>query len=109
MPRGGWREGAGRKPGSANLRTRAIADQAAAEGRTPLEIMLKAMRWHEEAGRWDQAAAVARDAAPYCHPRLSSTETTMQSDNVHRVISEQPLTEEEWLQKFAPEEARSSR
>jgi hypothetical protein len=64
--------------------------------------MLKAMRLHQEAGRWDQAAAVAKDAAPYCHPRLSSIETTMQSDNVHRVISERPMTEEEWLAAFAP-------
>lgn len=74
MARGGKREGAGRKPGSATKRTREIADKAMAEGVTPLEVMLKAMRVHVEAQRWDEAAAVAKDAAPYVHPKLASVE-----------------------------------
>ena len=41
---GGRRIGAGRKPGSITKRTRAIAEQAAAEGKTPLEVMLDNMR-----------------------------------------------------------------
>lgn len=41
---------------------------------TPLEVMLKAMRFHSEAQRWDQAASVAKDAAPYMHPRLAAVE-----------------------------------
>jgi hypothetical protein len=44
MARGGKREGAGRKVGSLTERTRAIAEQALTEGRTPLEIMLENMR-----------------------------------------------------------------
>jgi hypothetical protein len=36
------------------------------------------MRLHADAGSWDQAAAVAKDAAPYMHPRLAST--TLGSD-----------------------------
>jgi hypothetical protein len=60
------------------VRTREIADQAAAEGILPLEVMLRAMRLHAEAERWDQAAAIAKDAAPYIHPRLAST--TLASD-----------------------------
>lgn len=74
MARGGKREGAGRKPGSATRRTREIADKAAAEGITPLEVMLKAMRLHADAERWDEAAAVAKDAAPYVHPKLAAIE-----------------------------------
>lgn len=43
MPRGGKREGAGRKQGSLTVRTRKVAEQAAAEGKTPLEVMLENM------------------------------------------------------------------
>ena len=71
---GGRRPGAGRKPGSAARKTREIADRAAEEGITPLEVMLKAMRIHADAERWDDAASVAKDAAPYMHARLSSVD-----------------------------------
>jgi hypothetical protein len=74
VARGGKRDGAGRKPGSTTTRTREIADRAAAEGVTPLEVMLEAMRTHYEAKRFDDAAAVAKDAAPYMHPRLAAIE-----------------------------------
>jgi hypothetical protein len=40
----GARKGAGRKAGSLTIKTRAIAEQAVAEGITPLEVMLRAMR-----------------------------------------------------------------
>lgn len=50
MARGGAREGAGRPEGTANKRTREIADKAAAEGLTPLEVMLDNMAfYHREA------------------------------------------------------------
>jgi hypothetical protein len=41
---GGKRPGAGRKPGSANRKTREIADAAAEAGITPLEWMLSVIR-----------------------------------------------------------------
>ena len=44
MARGGRRPGSGRKPGSANKRTREVADKAAADGITPLEVMLNTMK-----------------------------------------------------------------
>ena len=34
--------------------------------------MVKAMRRHAKANRWDEAAAIAKDAAPYMHPKLSA-------------------------------------
>lgn len=100
--RGGSRKGAGRKPGSATKKTREIADKAAAEGVTPLEVMLENMRFaHMEAGTllanllaggaetpegFDQlkellkyrgmAQEAAKDAAPYIHPRLAAVEHT---------------------------------
>lgn len=78
---GGARKGAGRKVGGATAKTREIADRAAAEGLTPLEVMLKAMRHSIEL--FDQgkdlehlsaAASFAKDAAPYIHPRLAAME-----------------------------------
>lgn len=86
--RGGARKGAGRKPGSANKKTREIADKAAAEGTTPLEIMLRTMKAfadEAEANKTDRdahlklmaaASSVAKDAAPYVHPRLQAIEHT---------------------------------
>lgn len=82
---GGARKGAGRKPGSATAKTREIADRAAAEGVTPLEVMLKTMRalvdkatesdpQNPDISMLVEASAVAKDAAPYMHPRLSSVE-----------------------------------
>jgi hypothetical protein len=72
--KGGARPGAGRKPGSANKKTREIADKAAQDGITPLEVMLEAMREFRVKGDLEKAASVAKDAAPYMHPRLSSVE-----------------------------------
>lgn len=44
MSHGGKRIGAGRKVGSLATKTRLIAERAAAEGKTPLEVMLSNMR-----------------------------------------------------------------
>jgi hypothetical protein len=74
MAHGGHRPGAGRKAGVATRKTRQIADEAASEGITPLEVMLYAMKRKWEAGDVDGAAAAAKDAAPYCHPKLSSVD-----------------------------------
>ncbi|HLX18443.1 MAG TPA: hypothetical protein VKS24_24920 [Bradyrhizobium sp.] len=96
---GGFRPGAGRPKGAksrsledrilsrdhvgrrANKRfpilTAAVAKKIISEailcGQTPLEVMLFTMRWHFTDGRFDDAARVAKDAAPYMHPHLTST------------------------------------
>lgn len=106
MARGGAREGAGRKLGSANAKTREIANKAAENGLTPLEYMLEVMRspippelaaaiesnainvevvsalagWHNI--RFEAAKA----AAPYIHPRLQTT--TIQGDKDHPLVVE---------------------
>lgn len=76
MARGGKRIGAGRKAGAATKRTRAIADKATAQGLTPLEVMLEAMRRHAKDEKWDEAASIAKDAAPYMHAKLASVQHT---------------------------------
>lgn len=47
MGRGGKRSGAGRKVGSVTTKTREIAEQAIAEGKTPLDVMLGNMRFYD--------------------------------------------------------------
>lgn len=77
--RGGARKGAGRKRGTANKRTRAIADRAAAEGVTPLDFMLALLRKPAPKGANAEVQArydglrfeAAKAAAPYLHPRLA--------------------------------------
>ena len=73
MARGGSKPGerrGGRKKGTANKRTREIADKAVAEGITPLEYLLSVVRdeGEERAVRIDAAKA----AAPFIHPRLAN-------------------------------------
>ncbi len=73
LTHGGRRAGAGRTLGAATKKTRAIADQAAADGDLlPLEVMLRTMRAALLEGDLHLAVSIARDAAPYCHPRLSA-------------------------------------
>src|ERR1700730_16484724 len=60
--------GSGRPKGSRTVRLKKIAEKAALTGRTPLEVMLEAMRCHQEAGNLDRAAAIARTQRPiYIH------------------------------------------
>ena len=81
LTHGGRRRGAGRTLGAATKKTRAIADQAAADGNiTPLEVMLHTMRAALLDGDLPLAASIARDAAPYCHPRLSAI--TVKEENI---------------------------
>ena len=74
---GGRRARAGRKPGSANRKTRELADQAATDGLTPLEYMLGVVRDpNVEPERRDRMAVAA---APYIHPRLAVVEAKVDS------------------------------
>lgn len=76
MAKGGARIGAGRKPGSVTQKTRDIAAKATANGITPLEVMLAAMRAAQDDGNAREAAFYANMAAPYMHARLSSVNAT---------------------------------
>jgi hypothetical protein len=103
MARGGKRPGAGRKPGTvseATQRRKEVAERALAEGISPLDVMLTTMRtlWDQaldpdgrvvNLGKAMQANMVAKDAAPFLHPKLSSVEATGKDgaplEHVHRI------------------------
>lgn len=75
MPRGGIRQGAGRRKGSLGKRTigrQIINEKALRLEITSLEVMLSTMREHRSNGDMGRACAIARDAAPYVHRRLAS-------------------------------------
>lgn len=111
--RGGARQGAGRPKGSANKRTREIADRAAEEGMTPLEFMLKIMRAEPPEGlqQRDELAVqamrfeAAKAAAPYIHPRLAAVEHTGKDGK--DLIPQNPLPPtlslDEWQKLVAPD------
>jgi hypothetical protein len=95
---GGQRPGAGRPTAATTRRTRAIADQIAADGEiTPVEAMVGAMRHYWNLKRadgspdWDardRALAIAKDVAPYLHPRLQAVRVD---------DGEREKTHEDWL------------
>ena len=98
--KGGARKGAGRKPGTANKKTREIADRAVAEGVTPLEIMLTVAREQWEAYQKDKrnplAARAATDAAnaaaPYIHARQSPLDAPIRIGPLAGSLSDQGKT-----------------
>src|SRR5512143_1012229 len=93
--KGGPVPGAGRKPGATVVRSRKIANELARDGLTPLQVMITTMReLCQQAAEAPTAAAriekklaacaIAKDAAPYIHPRLTSVAATLrQITGVH--------------------------
>lgn len=69
MSSGGKRLGAGRPKGSPNKATAVREKEIAASGLTPLNYMLGVLRGEIEPDPGKVWAA--KNAAPYCHPRLS--------------------------------------
>ena len=71
---GGPRPGSGRPKAQTTVKTREIADRIAVDGEpAPLNILVSHMRtlWaSKDLDDKKAACAIARDAAPYLHPRL---------------------------------------
>lgn len=97
MAHGGKRDGAGRPLGSPNKATKERQAKVAAEGETPLDVMIAAMRYHHAAAldlmalneptdeqklelraELNLAGAFAADAAPYVHPKLANVQSNVQ-------------------------------
>ena len=82
--RGGARPGAGRKKGSVSKATvyrQEMLAKAAAEGISPLEVMMTAMREAWEKGDKEKAVQVAEKAAPYIHAKLAAVQHSGDADN----------------------------
>jgi hypothetical protein len=89
MPRGGKREGAGRKLGSVAKLDADARRKAMEGGMMPLDYLLGIMRDEDQDARWRLDAAKA--AAPYCHARLSSTELSGPNGSAVEVQTTQKL------------------
>jgi hypothetical protein len=74
MAHGGARQGAGKPKGATAKRTQEAVEKALLVGITPLEVMLMAMKDSLDKGELKDASNFAKDAAPYCHAKLASTE-----------------------------------
>lgn len=74
MPKGGAREGAGRKPGVPNRKTAELQAAVLASGISPLEYMLSVMR--DPGQDYPIRLDAAKSAAPYIHPKLAAIEHT---------------------------------
>jgi hypothetical protein len=72
MARGGKRDGAGRKPGVPNTKTKELVEKVEASGLTPLNYMLAILR-DETLSREDRFEA-AKAAAPFVHAKLAAVE-----------------------------------
>lgn len=74
MARGGVRPNSGRKKGSKPTLGRQVAEKAMALDITPIEVLLFGMRYFFKKKQYEKACLFAKDAAPYCHPKLNSVE-----------------------------------
>lgn len=80
----------GRVKGTKNKKTQAleaIREKGLLEGVTPLEVMLKAMRMAWEAQDIELAASHAKEAAPYCHPKLAAVKHEGDEDAPLRTVT----------------------
>ena len=97
---GGRRSGAGRKPGGENVRSRVVLHPSIQEQIGPVEVQTRTMlelwrRAHNgdgemvDLGLATQACAIARDVAPYLHPRLAAIAATATVTTVERSSPEE--------------------
>jgi hypothetical protein len=82
MPRGGARPGAGRRSKVVREKqTAAIVEVLTNQDEmTPLQVMIHAMRLHVKNEQWKDAVAIAKEAAPYVHPKLASVEQKLDAE-----------------------------
>ena len=109
MPSGGKRPGAGRKKGSINKVSRGARNKAAKEGLLPHEILLKIARGEllgDHRPSFAERMEAAKAAAPYYAPRLAAIEQKVEGEIIG-IPSADPLSEEEWLERFGAESGES--
>lgn len=75
MAHGGYREGAGRKPGSKTRDATLVAAKLEDLGFDPITAMVEVFKEARADGELAVAAKILGDLASYVHPKLSSVET----------------------------------
>lgn len=78
-----WKKGQsgnprGRKKSPEKQAAEELVRKAFAEGTTPLQVILEAMREAYDEGGAQAAVPYAKEAAPYMHPKLANVETTVE-------------------------------
>lgn len=63
--------------------------------------MLKAMRTHADKDEWDEAASIAKDAAPYMHAKLASIQHTGRNGGPIQTMDVTNLTDEQLAALYA--------
>lgn len=64
---------------------------------------MRAMMAHYEAGRLDQAATIAKDAAPYIHPRLAAIDHSGEVATTFVMRAPEVVADAEtWANKYVP-------
>lgn len=91
MARGGYREGAGRKPGSTNRFSKKLVARAQSEGDLPVDYLLSVMR--DETLETRIRVDAAKSAAPYLHHKLASVAVN---------VSTAEMSHEEWVFQLTP-------
>lgn len=103
MPKGGKREGAGRKKGQVNRISADAIEKAKATGELPHEFLLRISRGGDVDGTipdFDQRTAAAIAAAPYFAPKLASVEQK-HSGEIKNILSSEPLSPDDWDRKYS--------
>ena len=87
----------GRPKGSGNKFTKDISE-ILEDNQSPLEYMLSVMNNTDNDQR--ERLDAAKAAAPYIHARIAHIEVKTDLENVQRVINAQPMTRDEYNEKY---------
>lgn len=101
--RGGARPGAGRKRGSRNKRSAETVARAKAAGMLPHEFLCTVSQGRAIDGHapsFSERLDAAKAAAPFYAPKLTAIEAQVSGEVVQRVVSAEPMSEEEWLVRY---------
>ena len=92
----------GRPKGSGNKFTKDISEMLE-DNQSPLEYMLQIMNDTENEQR--ERLDAAKAAAPYIHARIAYIDMNVETESIRHVISAQPMSEDEFNEKYCVESA----
>lgn len=77
-----------------------LREKLITDGQSILELMIEHVKEKLEIGDRDGAFAAMCQVAPYLHPKLAATEVKMESEVRQTVVNGEPLSIEEFDQKY---------